>query len=63
LLTGEPPIPEQSATYQLMCQIPRYDAAALIDLHAYCQEAGQRWRDEVREFAAYLVQVISLWPR
>jgi len=30
LLTDEPPIPEQSATYQLMCQIPRYDAATLI---------------------------------
>jgi hypothetical protein len=42
---------------------PRYDAAALLDLHAHCQEAGPPWRRAVAEFADYVVHLISLWPR
>jgi hypothetical protein len=34
LLAAEPPIPEESATYQLMCQVPRYDAGTRLNLHA-----------------------------
>jgi hypothetical protein len=63
LLAAEPPLPEASATYQLRCQVPRYDAAALLNLHAHCREAGPTWRRAVAEFADYVVHLISLWPR
>ena len=63
LLASEPPVPEESATYQLMCQLPRYDAAALLDLHAHCREAGPAWRRAVGELADYVIDLISLWPR
>ncbi len=63
LLAAEPPIPEESATYQLMCQVHRYDAGTLLDLHTHCREAGPAWQRAVREFADYVVELISLWPR
>jgi tryptophanyl-tRNA synthetase len=63
LLTAEPPIPEESATYQLMCQMPRYDAGTLLDLHAHCRDAGPAWQRAVREFTDYVIGLISLWPR
>lgn len=63
LLTAEPPNPEESATYQLMCQLPRYDAAVLHDLHAQCQQASSAWERAVHDLADYLVHLTSLWPR
>lgn len=63
LLASEPPIPEQSATYQLMCQLPRYCAATLLDLHAHCREGSPVWQRAVREFAEYLIDLIRRWPR
>lgn len=63
LLAAEPPLPEKSATYQLMCQLPRHDAATLLDLHAHCREAGPAWWRAVGEFADYVIDLISLWPR
>lgn len=62
LLESEPPIPDQSATYQLMCQLPRYDVDALRDLHVQCEEAASAWRRAVRDLAEYVVSLISLWP-
>jgi hypothetical protein len=62
LLAEEPPVPEESATYQLMCQMPRYNAATLLDLHTHCREADRTWRREVTEFADYVIHLISLWP-
>lgn len=62
LLSTEPNIPEESATYQLMCQLPRYDAATLLDLHAHCHEAGPAWQRAVREFADYVNDLFTLWP-
>ncbi|SDX97253.1 Tryptophanyl-tRNA synthetase [Saccharopolyspora shandongensis] len=62
LLTAEPPIPEESATYQLMCQLPRYDAATLLDLHKYCREAGPTWQRAVVDLTDYVIDVISQWP-
>lgn len=62
LLAVEPPIPEKSATYQLMCQMPPYDAETLLDLHAYCLEAGPTWLRVVRELADYAVELIRMWP-
>lgn len=63
LLADEPPIPEASATYQLMCQLPRYDATTLHDLHGHCREAGPAWRREVAELADYVIELNGLWPR
>jgi tryptophanyl-tRNA synthetase len=63
LLAIEPPIPEESATYQLMCQMPRYDADTLLSLHASCLQAGQAWQRAVGEFADYVIDLIGLWPR
>jgi tryptophanyl-tRNA synthetase len=63
LLSTEPNIPEESATYQLMCQLPRYDAATLLDLHGHCRRADRAWQLEVGEFADYVIDLISLWPR
>lgn len=63
LLADEPPVPEESATYQLMCQMPRYDATTLLDLHAHCREGSWRWRREVARFADYVIDLIDLWPR
>jgi tryptophanyl-tRNA synthetase len=62
LLAEEPPFPEESATYQLMCQMPRSDAAALIDLHEHCREGGRTWQREVVRFADYVISLIDLWP-
>jgi hypothetical protein len=36
----ESPISEESTTYQLMCQVPCYDAHALPNLNAHCLRAG-----------------------
>ncbi|WP_291413092.1 hypothetical protein [Actinophytocola sp.] len=63
LLADEPPVPEESATYQLMCQLPRYDSATLLDLHRHCREHGSTWRTAVAEFADYMTWLIDLWPR
>lgn len=63
LLTAEQSVPEESATYQLMCQLPRYDASALRVLHTQCEEAGPAWRRAVRDFTDYLLHLIDLWPR
>ena len=62
LLADEPPLPERSATYQLMCQLPCYDATALLDLHRHCRKGGPPWRREVAQFADYLLDLINLWP-
>lgn len=62
LLDEEPPAPEVSAAYQLMCQMPRYDAATLLDLHAHCREDGPAWRRDVAVFADYVIDLIDLWP-
>jgi tryptophanyl-tRNA synthetase len=62
LLADEPPLPERSATYQLMCQLPRYDATALLNLHRHCREGGPPWRREVAQLADYLIDLINLWP-
>lgn len=63
LLAAEPSIPEESATYQLMCQLPRYDAATLLDLHAQCQQADSAWQRAVGELTDYVIGLIDLWPR
>lgn len=63
LLAAEPPVPETSATYQLMCQLPRYDAATLLDLHAQCRDDSPAWRRAVEDCADYVIDLISLWPR
>ncbi|MPZ67006.1 MAG: hypothetical protein GEU83_16345 [Pseudonocardiaceae bacterium] len=63
LLAAEPPLPEASATYQLMCQVTRYEADALLDLHAHCLHASPPWQRAVAEFADYVIELISLWPR
>lgn len=63
LLAAEPSIPEESATYQLMCQLPRYDADTLLDLHKHCMDDGPAWRRAVAGFADYVIELISLWPR
>jgi tryptophanyl-tRNA synthetase len=62
LLADEPAIPEGSATYQLMCQMPRYDAVTLVDLHRHCREAGSVWRRAVQEFTDYVVDLADQWP-
>ena len=63
LLAAEPPIPEESATYQLMCQVPRYDADTLLGLHAHCLHTGPAWQRAVAGFADHVIDLISLWPR
>lgn len=63
LLANLSSTPEQSAAYQLMCQMPCYDAAALIELHALCLEAGPSWDRALGVFADYLIHLIDLWPR
>jgi hypothetical protein len=62
LLAAEPSIPEESATYQLMCQVPHYDADTLLDLHKHCIDDGPAWRRAVAGFADYVIELISLWP-
>lgn len=62
LLAAEPPVPERSAAYQLMCQMPRYDAGTLHDLHEKCRSGDLAWHRAVREFADYLISLISQWP-
>jgi tryptophanyl-tRNA synthetase len=63
LLAAEPAVPEESASYQLMCQIPGYHADTLRELDAQCREAGPAWCRAVRRFADHVVHLISLWPR
>ena len=46
-----------------MCQMPRYDIAALQDLHEHCRARDTAWRREVHRFADYLAHLNSLWPR
>jgi len=62
LLTAEPAIPEESATYQLMCQLPNYDAATLVDLHVRCREAGRAWYRAVTDLADQVNDLIAKWP-
>ncbi|MGH4006605.1 MAG: hypothetical protein ACRDTH_00270 [Pseudonocardiaceae bacterium] len=45
-----------------MCQLPRY-AATLLDLHAHCQRTDPAWQWAVGEFADYVIDLISRWPR
>jgi hypothetical protein len=40
-----------------MCQVPRYDAHALLDLNAHCLRADTAWQ------RAVVIGLISLWPR
>lgn len=61
LLAAEPPVPEESAAYQLMCQLPRYDPATLMDLHGHCAEGGPAWRRAVGELADHLIGIHDLW--
>lgn len=63
LLTAEPPVPEESATYQLMCQMSRYDGATLLELHGHCREGGRRWQAEIRDFTDYVTGLTDRWPR
>ncbi|MGY2063187.1 hypothetical protein ACW9HQ_50555, partial [Nocardia gipuzkoensis] len=63
LLTNEPSVPEESATYQLMCQFPDYDADALADLYTYCLEGGRPWQLAVDAFVDRVVDLTRLWPR
>ncbi|MFD6452830.1 hypothetical protein ACWFRF_10085 [Nocardia sp. NPDC055165] len=63
LLASEPPVPEESATYQLMCQLPKYDGERLRELHACCRTGGSAWDRSVRELSDYVVEMIALWPR
>jgi len=63
LLADEPTSPEESATYQLMCQMPIYDAPALLELDAHCLRQTPTWRQEVGRFTDYLVHLSSLWPQ
>lgn len=62
LLAAEPPVPEVSATYQLMCQVPCYGTHVLLDLHEHCIDGGPAWQRAVSEFADYVIELISLWP-
>jgi tryptophanyl-tRNA synthetase len=63
LLAAEPPNPEDSATYQLMCQLPLHTAETLLDLDRHCRLADRAWQRAVREFADYLINLIRMWPR
>lgn len=63
LLAAEPPDPEASATYQLMCQMPHYDAATLLDLHTHCRERRRTWTHEVARCAEHVIDLIDRWPR
>jgi tryptophanyl-tRNA synthetase len=63
LLAAEPPVPETSATYQLMRQMPYYDADTLLELHGQCRHASSTWQKAVGEFADYIIDLIRLWPR
>lgn len=63
LLSDEPPVPEKSATYQLMCQLPRYDAATLLELHAHYCNADPAWWRAVRNLSDYVIDLIQRWPR
>jgi tryptophanyl-tRNA synthetase len=63
LLAAEPAVPEESATFQLMCQLPRYDAAVLADLDGYCRRSDPAWRRAVREFTDYVLDLSGRWPR
>jgi len=62
LLAAERPVPEESAAYQLMCQLPRYGAAALLDLYGNCVEGGPAWRRDLRDLAEYVIGLHDLWP-
>jgi hypothetical protein len=62
LFAAEPPIPEESATYQLMCQMPHYDADTLHDdLYSRCRRAGPTWLRAVDEFTDYVIELIDQW--
>ncbi len=63
LLADEPPVPEKSATYQLMCQLPRYDTATLLDLDAHCRSTDPAWNRAVGDLADYVIDLIQRWPR
>lgn len=63
LLAGEPSEPSRSATYQLMCQLPRYDAGQLNELEMQCREGGRGWRHAVGELTEYITDLTRGWPR
>ncbi|MGV1768050.1 hypothetical protein [Rhizobium rhizogenes] len=62
MLTSEPAAPEESTTYQLMCQIPFFGYQKLLDLAEHCREGGECWRSEVSKFADYVINVLEQWP-
>lgn len=62
LLTAEPAVPEESATYQLMCQLPNYDATTLVDLYDHCCEADRAWQRAVNDLADQVNDLINKWP-
>ena len=63
MLADEPSTPEESATYQLMCQIPHYSTDTLHELDAHCRAGDRTWRHKVACFADYVIDLISQWPR
>jgi hypothetical protein len=63
LLLGEPPFPERSATYQLMCELPHYGSEAPHDLRQRCLDGGPVWAREVALLTDYVVALIELWPK
>ena len=63
LLAHEPADPTASATYQLMCQLPCYDADRTGQLAAYCRENGPAWHRAVADLTDYIVDLIGRWPR
>lgn len=63
LLSGEPPEPTESATYQLMCQLPRYDAEQTERLATHCREGGPAWDRAVAGLTDYVLDLTRRWPR
>lgn len=39
------------------------DARRLLALHAHCRDAGSAWQRAMAEFADYVIELISIWPR
>lgn len=62
LATGRE-VPEESATFQLMCQLPGYDGATLTDLYGRCRLGDPSWHRAVSQFTDQVVALVRLWPR
>jgi tryptophanyl-tRNA synthetase len=63
LLASEPADPAESATYQLMCQLPRYDAEQTERLAGHCLEGGAAWSRAVSDLTDYILDLTRRWPR